>query len=1438
MTSRRQRLWMIFAAAATTAAAVAIVLTVAGTRLLAGLLEAALSAPPQAVVRIDKLSFRGLGTLRLGGVAAADAAGTWLELPSLTIEWQPRRLFAGELHIRAVAAERLAIRRWPTGGGAGGGWPPDIAWPSLPLDLRVDKLTVAALTLPALDQRTLPPLRVQGRLRLDDARLDADVAAVGSAGDRLTLRADGKRAAETLSLDLKVVSNEKGVLSEAIRAAGLRQLADITFAIKGDGPWRAWRGVVAARLAGVAGFDGHVMVDDRARLALVGRFQAAPGLAAALDLPPWAAGLIAPPSAINLVLDIDEDGAAQALTASAINPHLTLRIASGGAVGWSAAKVDLKLAKPPLPAPTTLAALRVTGRVAWDNAITATLALSGQGLAGAEGKIGKADGSLRLDWQPKSRTLSADGSGALLDVMTSWRRQGFEKIRWSAEGRWENGRRLALDKVSINDGRLTLAGGGSYDFKAKRGTAKGRLSGDIAHLADGWRSGVAAMDATVAADGGVTRLTLAGDLTAAKGGGRLDALGPIRVVGDLALEPNLTARLFLTSPAAAFQGAYEPAAARAELVAVDGGAVGRLLGIALADGSRATLDYRQQRSATALLRLEAPWLIAADGGLRRATLAVSLDDVTHAPHGGVTLNASSPLGPLRAVGGLAVDQEKVVLSNIMVDSPVATVLGGLSLARASGLISGRLTGASGDLAVLRRSAGVDAGGALRLDLAFAPTEWKGETLQSVSGAITGQALTLVLADRETVSAEAIAIDGRLLLDLTSGKGRGLRAAQGQAVVRDYRSATLRLREGAFSMTAADAANPWRLALTGDYYGPLDIKARGDYLAAETTRLTVAELGGALAGRSLALAHATTLTWDDDGWRLAATELALGEGRAAAAAERTARSATAHIDLKDADLAVLSLLAGRTPLAGQVSGTLDLTIAPDQAAGAAAIEARQVGEAFDDGLSPRFDLALTSQFRGTGDILAMETTASLSGADIAARLSLRLPVAVRHDGRPTLALVNDAPLAGALSWNGPLSPLILLTNLSEDVFEGALDADIAIAGTLRTPALNGALRVRDGRYENLRWGAALQNVAAAATLDGQTLRVTELTAQDGNGGKASAAGTLTLKGYSDVVGRLTASLQKLRLLRIGSVTASASGQLAYDRTADDAALTGALDIDGAEISLAKKLPPEIVVLEVREINSPTSMALAANGGDRALPTFRRLDLALSADRRVWLRGRGLDSEWQGALRVRGDAAAPTIDGALKAVRGTFEFAGKTFTLSDGGLRFTGGRAIDPAIDLRAEYATFDFKAILTLSGTLSRPTVELTSDPPLPQDEVMARILFGAGVQSLTALEAVQLASAVSSLSSGGGWDVFSVARKALSLDRLAVGASEDRSAGAQVTGGKYLTDRVYLEVRTDTETGASDATLRVDVTRNLQVESDVGGQTGGNRLGLRWKKDY
>src|SRR5690606_24038596 len=129
------------------------------------------------------------------------------------------------------------------------------------------------------------------------------------------------------------------------------------------------------------------------------------------------------------------------------------------------------------------------------------------------------------------------------------------------------------------------------------------------------------------------------------------------------------------------------------------------------------------------------------------------------------------------------------------------------------------------------------------------------------------------------------------------------------------------------------------------------------------------------------------------------------------------------------------------------------------------------------------------------------------------------------------------------------------------------------------------------------------------------------------------------------------------------------------------------------------------------------------------------------------------------------------------------------------RFSGGREINPLITLRAEYKTSDLTAVISVQGPISKPEIKLTSNPNLPQDEILARILFGSAVHQLSALEAVQLGSAVSSLSSGGGgFDVFGKARGLLGLDRLSVGlGGENGEGGNLVTGGKYITKNVYLE---------------------------------------------
>ena len=114
------------------------------------------------------------------------------------------------------------------------------------------------------------------------------------------------------------------------------------------------------------------------------------------------------------------------------------------------------------------------------------------------------------------------------------------------------------------------------------------------------------------------------------------------------------------------------------------------------------------------------------------------------------------------------------------------------------------------------------------------------------------------------------------------------------------------------------------------------------------------------------------------------------------------------------------------------------------------------------------------------------------------------------------------------------------------------------------------------------------------------------------------------------------------------------------------------------------------------------------------------------------------------------------------------------------------------------------------------------------------MLFGRSASQLSGVEAAQLASSLSALASGGGFDVIGNLRSFAGLDRLALGGGD---AGAvTVSGGKYLTDDVYLEL---TGGGREGPVAQVEwrVRRNLSILSRLAGQSGG-RLAIRWRRDY
>jgi translocation and assembly module TamB len=173
-----------------------------------------------------------------------------------------------------------------------------------------------------------------------------------------------------------------------------------------------------------------------------------------------------------------------------------------------------------------------------------------------------------------------------------------------------------------------------------------------------------------------------------------------------------------------------------------------------------------------------------------------------------------------------------------------------------------------------------------------------------------------------------------------------------------------------------------------------------------------------------------------------------------------------------------------------------------------------------------------------------------------------------------------------------------------------------------------------------------------------------------------------------------------------------------------------------------------------------------------------------------------------------------------------------------LRFRGETPPDPLLDIAAEAEVQGLSASVLVRGTGLKPEISFASVPALPQDELLSRLLFGTSITNLSAPEALQLASAVNALrSGGGGLDPINAIRRAAGLDRLRI-LPADVATGQKtaISAGKYIGRKLFVEVITDGQ-GYSATRVEYQVTRWLSLLSSVStvGRTSAN---VRVSKDY
>ncbi|MCB1491932.1 MAG: translocation/assembly module TamB domain-containing protein, partial [Rhodobiaceae bacterium] len=600
-----------------------------------------------------------------------------------------------------------------------------------------------------------------------------------------------------------------------------------------------------------------------------------------------------------------------------------------------------------------------------------------------------------------------------------------------------------------------------------------------------------------------------------------------------------------------------------------------------------------------------------------------------------------------------------------------------------------------------------------------------------------------------------------------------------------------------------------------------VSAAGTVTPGATTAIALDRANAVWRGVEARLARPTTVRIADGAVTLNDAALALGGGTATITGS-AGKSLNLKVALSGISAAVAEAVAPGLGLQGPISGSVGVT-------GAAA--------------DPKVAYELT----WSGASASATRDASLGALNVAAKGSYggkAVTLDSRIDGPAGLAFTASGRvgLAGTptpdIAVRGTIPFELAAAKLASSGMrlKGAANADLKIAGTAAAPAITGTISTSGATFVDTGSNIVLTDLAAQAALGGRSIEIRSLTGKIASGGTLSASGTIGLDNGlpADIAVKVSdgryADGQLVNAVFGANITVK--GPLASAPV-----LGGQIDIDRADLTIPDNLPGGVDIVSVQHRNAPAAVAEQAQelksgggGGGSALT----LDLAVNAPRRIFVRGRGIDAEFGGRIKLVGPASAPRAIGAFNLIRGRMNLLARRLDFTSGTIGFTG--SLVPDIDFSADTTTSDGTATLTLSGPANKPEISASSASGVPEDEALALIIFGRTTDNLSAFQIAQLADAVATLSGGGSGSVLEKLRRSVGIDSLDVTAG-DNGQGAAVSAGRYINDRTFVGVKQGTQPGSTRVTIDLNITDDVKVRGETGAN-GTTKGGIFFERDY
>ncbi len=370
--------------------------------------------------------------------------------------------------------------------------------------------------------------------------------------------------------------------------------------------------------------------------------------------------------------------------------------------------------------------------------------------------------------------------------------------------------------------------------------------------------------------------------------------------------------------------------------------------------------------------------------------------------------------------------------------------------------------------------------------------------------------------------------------------------------------------------------------------------------------------------------------------------------------------------------------------------------------------------------------------------------------------------------------------------------------------GRASVAATLDGGMRDPLVSGTMTIENGRVRQFDLPHALENVSGVIRFDSRGFRFDELTGRLG-GGPVQFGGGVNIVGYRTGRIDVTMSGQNMRLRFPEGMTSLVDADLTLQGTVAGATLGGNVVVRNAVYRGA--------------FDAGGAGALALAGGvtsttaplDTTMPL--RYDVAVSAPSTLRIENDTMRLQATAELQLRGTFDRPLLVGRAEVSRGDFTFEGRRYLVTRGTIDFNNPTRIDPFLDIEVEtrirVPAQTYRVTVRAVGTMDRLTPDFTSDPPLPQVEVLSLLLGdvspGQDVElrqyaSVTPQQQLLRERASRALTGALSNQVGRVVEQTFGVDTFQLtpslvdpnAQSSRLDPAARLTIGKRLSERIYL----------------------------------------------